>query len=96
MAQLRQQGFGTAQNLAGQAFNQQQSLAAGQLGLAQQSPALLGQQIASLTGLGAQQAASSTRINSSTTIIIKTSFTTLRSSTTIWFWCYTINCRISR
>ena len=57
LAQLRQQGFGTAQNLAGQAFNQQQSLAAGQLGLAQQSPALLGQQIASLTGLGAQQAA---------------------------------------
>ncbi len=32
-------------------------MAAGQLGLAQQSPALLGQQIASLTGLGAQQAA---------------------------------------
>ena len=56
-AQLLQQGFGTAQNLAGQAFNQQQSLAAGQLGLAQQSPALLGQQISALTGLGAQQAA---------------------------------------
>ena len=56
-AQLLQQGFGTAQNLAGQAFNQQQSLAAGQLGLAQQSPALLRQQISALTGLGAQQAA---------------------------------------
>ncbi len=54
-AQLLQQGFGTAQNLAGQAFNQQQALGAGQLGLAQQTPALLGQQIASLTGLGAQQ-----------------------------------------
>ena len=52
-----QQGFGTAQNLASQAFGQQQALAAGQLGLAQQSPALLGQQIASLTGLGAQQQA---------------------------------------
>ena len=56
-AQLLQQGFGTAQNLAQQAFGQQQSLAAGQLGLAQQSPALLGQQISALTGLGAQQAA---------------------------------------
>ena len=56
-AQLLQQGFGTAQNLASQAFGQQQALAAGQLGLAQQSPALLGQQIASLTGLGAQQQA---------------------------------------
>jgi len=54
-AQLLGQGFGQAQNLAGQAFNQQQALATGQLGLAQQSPALLGQQIASLTGLGAQQ-----------------------------------------
>ena len=56
-AQLLQQGFGTAQQLAGQAFGQQQALGAGQLNLAQQSPALLGQQIASLTGLGAQQAA---------------------------------------
>ena len=56
-AQLLGQGFTQAQNLAGQAFNQQRALSAGQLGLAQQTPALLGQQIASLTGLGAQQAA---------------------------------------
>ena len=56
-AQLLQQGFGTAQNLASQAFQQQQALGAGQLGLAQQTPALLGQQISALTGLGAQQAA---------------------------------------
>ena len=56
-AQLLQQGFGTAQQLAGQAFGQQQALGAGQLNLAQQSPALLGQQISALTGLGAQQAA---------------------------------------
>jgi hypothetical protein len=56
-AQLLGQGFSQAQNLAGQAFGQQQALAAGQLGLAQQSPALLGQQISALTGLGAQQAA---------------------------------------
>ena len=56
-AQLLQQGFGQAQNLASQAFQQQQALGAGQLGLAQQSPALLGQQISALTGLGAAQAA---------------------------------------
>ena len=56
-AQLLQQGFGTAQNLASQAFQQQQALGSGQLSLAQQSPALLGQQISALTGLGAQQAA---------------------------------------
>ena len=56
-AQLLQQGFGQAQNLAQQAFNQQQILGSGQLALAQQSPSLLGQQISALTGLGAQQAA---------------------------------------
>ena len=56
-AQLLVQGFTQAQNLAGQAFNQQRALAAGQLGLAQQSPALVGQQIAGLTTLGGQQQA---------------------------------------
>ena len=54
-AQLRQQGFTQAQNLAAQAFNQQRALAGGQLGLAQQSPALAGQQIAGLTTLGSAQ-----------------------------------------
>ena len=63
-AQLLQQGFGQAQQLAQQGFAQQQAIAAGQLGLgqaqlglAQQAPALVGQQIAGLTGLGAQQEA---------------------------------------
>tara|TARA_R100000697_G_scaffold11438_2_gene17462 strand:+ start:359 stop:1207 length:849 start_codon:yes stop_codon:yes gene_type:complete len=56
-AQLLGQGFTQAQNLAGQAFNQQRALAGGQLNLAQQNPALLGQQIASLTTLGGQQQA---------------------------------------
>ena len=42
-AQLLGQGFTQAQNLAGQAFNQQRALAAGQLGLAQASPSLVGQ-----------------------------------------------------
>ena len=49
-AQLLQQGFGQAQNLAAQDFTRN-------LQLAQQTPALLGQQISALTGLGAQQAA---------------------------------------
>jgi len=56
-AQLLGQGFTQAQNLASQAFGQQQALASGQLGLAQVNPALLGQQIASLTTLGGQQQA---------------------------------------
>ncbi len=49
-AQLLQQGFGQAQSLAAQQYNQQMQLA-------QQTPALLGQQIAALSGLGAQQQA---------------------------------------
>ena len=49
-AQLLQQGFGQAQQLAGQQYQQQ-------MGLAQQAPAAIGQQIAALTGLGAQQQA---------------------------------------
>ena len=54
-AQLLGQGFTQAQNLAAQAFNQQRALAAGQLGLAQASPSLVGQQIAGLTTLGSAQ-----------------------------------------
>ena len=49
-AQLLGQGFGQAQQQAGLDFNRN-------LNLAQQSPALLGQQIASLTTLGGQQQA---------------------------------------
>jgi hypothetical protein len=49
-AQLLQQGFGQAQQLAAQQYQQQ-------MGLAQQAPAAVGQQIAALTGLGAQQQA---------------------------------------
>ena len=48
-AQLLQQGFGQAQQLAAQDFTRN-------VQLAQQTPALLGQQISALTGLGAQQA----------------------------------------
>jgi hypothetical protein len=49
-AQLLQQGFGQAQQLASQQFGQQ-------MNLAQQAPSLLGQQIASYSTLGAQQQA---------------------------------------
>jgi len=49
-AQLLQQGFGQAQQLAAQQYQQQ-------MGLAQTAPALVGQQISALTGLGAQQQA---------------------------------------
>ena len=49
-AQLLSQGFTQAQNLAQQDFLRN-------ISLAQQTPALLGQQIAGLTGLGAQQQA---------------------------------------
>ena len=51
-AQLLQQGFGQAQQLASQQYQQQ-------MGLAQTAPALVGQQISALTGLGAQQQARS-------------------------------------
>jgi len=56
-AQLLQQGYGQAQQAAAQAFQQQQQLAAGQMGLASAVPQLLGQQIASYTTLGSQQQA---------------------------------------
>jgi len=54
-AQLLQQGFGQAQQAAQQDFLKQQQLASGQLGLAQQAPALAGQQISALTTLGGLQ-----------------------------------------
>ena len=56
-AQLLQQGFGQAQNLAQQAFANQQALAAAQLGLGQQQQAFLGQDVGALTTLGAQNQA---------------------------------------
>jgi hypothetical protein len=49
-AQLQQQGFGQAQQLAAQQYQQQ-------MDLAQQAPALLGQQIGALSALGTQQQA---------------------------------------
>jgi hypothetical protein len=63
-AQLLQQGFGQAQQQAGQTFQQQLALAQAQQGqgqyqqgLASLQPQLLGQQIAGISGLGQQQQA---------------------------------------
>ena len=56
-AQLLQQGFGQAQNLAQQAFQNQQTLAANQLGLGRAQQAFLGQDVGALTTLGAQNQA---------------------------------------
>jgi len=56
-AQLLQSGFGQAQQLAGQAFAQQQALAQQQQALASQAPQLFGQQISALGALGTQQQA---------------------------------------
>ena len=52
-AQLLQQGFGQAQNLAQQAFQNQQALAANQLGLGRAQQAFLGQDVGALSTLGA-------------------------------------------
>jgi hypothetical protein len=52
-AQLLQQGFGEAQNLAQKAFQNQQALAANQLGLGRAQQAFLGQDVGALSTLGA-------------------------------------------
>jgi hypothetical protein len=63
-AQLLQQGFGQAQQLASQAFAQQQALAQQQQSLATQAPQLFGQQISALGALGTQQQAQDQAIKS--------------------------------
>ena len=49
---MLQQGFGQAQNLAQQAFQNQQTLAANQLGLGRAQQAFLGQDVGALSTLG--------------------------------------------
>ena len=56
-AQLQQQGFGQAQQLAQQNYLNQLQLSQGQLGLGQAGQGLLGQQITGLSALGQQQQA---------------------------------------
>ena len=53
-AQLQQQGFGQAQQLAQQNYLNQLNLSQGQLGLGQAQQGLLGGQLSGLTGLGQQ------------------------------------------
>jgi hypothetical protein len=53
LAQLQQQGFTQAQNLAQQAFNQQGNLAAQQMGLSNFQRGSLGQDVSALGNLGA-------------------------------------------
>jgi hypothetical protein len=55
LAQLQQQGFGQAQQLAQQNYLNQLQLSQGQLGLGQAGQGLLGSQIAGLSTLGAGQ-----------------------------------------
>ena len=63
-AQLLQQGFGQAQQLAQTAFGQQQNLAAQQQQLASLAPQLAGSEIAGLTTLGGiQQAAEQAQLS---------------------------------
>jgi hypothetical protein len=89
-AQLLQQGFGQAQQLAAQQYGQQ-------MGLAQAQPALLGSQIAGLTTLGAQQQAQEqARINCTTTISLPTRVSTFTSCTSFRIWSNSINCWLSR
>jgi hypothetical protein len=54
LAQLQQQGFGQAQQLAQQNYLNQLNLSQGQLGLGQAQQGLLGGQLSGLTGLGQQ------------------------------------------
>jgi hypothetical protein len=88
-AQLLQQGFGQAQSLAAQQYNQQ-------LGLAGQTQGLLGQQIAGLSTLGAQQQAQEQAgINRTTTISLSTRLSTITSNTNLWTRCNRFDCWIS-
>ncbi len=90
-AQLLQQGFGQAQNLLAQDFVNKKR---GQFSTTN-TCITRSTDFSTNRFRRAASGESTTRFNSATTIIIKTSFTTIRSSATIWFWCYTINCRIS-
>jgi hypothetical protein len=88
-AQLLQQGFGQAQSLAAQQYNQQMQLA-------QQTPALLGQQIAGLSRLGCTTTSSRTSwIKCTTTISLSTRLSTFTGSTSFRIWSNWFNCWIS-
>ena len=83
-AQLLQQGFGQAQQLAQNQF-------ANQMNLARTAPALFGQQISALGALGTQQQAQEQAEICSTTVSFCTATTTIKLSSTIRSRCYKSN-----
>ena len=89
-AQLLQQGFGQAQQLAQQALSNQ-------LNLAGQQQQFLGQDVGALTTLGAQnQALRASTITSTTTVGSTTITTTINCGSDLWSRCYKFNRWISR
>jgi hypothetical protein len=87
-AQLLQQGFGQAQQLAGQAFGQQ-------MNLAQAAPQLAGQQIAGLTTLGGlTQAQNQAVLSAQQQLAQATIISTIINCTAIWFRNHGSNIRI--
>jgi hypothetical protein len=88
-AQLLQQGFGQAQSLAAQQYNQQ-------VGLAGQTQGLLGQQIAGLSTLGTQQQAQEQAgLTAQPTTSLSTRLSTTTSDTSLWTRCNRFDCWIS-
>jgi hypothetical protein len=89
-AQLLQQGFGQAQSLAAQQYNQQ-------VGLAGQTQGLLGQQIAGLSTLGAQQQAQEQAgLTAQQQLAYQQGYQPSTGSTSLWTRCYKFNCWISK
>jgi hypothetical protein len=87
-AQLQQQGFGQAQNLATQQYNQQMQLAG-------QAQGLLGSQISGLSALGATTTSTTTSsIRSSKTIRVSKNISTFTNCSTIWSRYYRSYCWI--
>jgi hypothetical protein len=88
-AQLLQQGFGQAQSLAAQQYNQQ-------VGLAGQTQGLLGQQIAGLSTLGTQQQAQEQAgLTANQQSSLSTRLSTTTSDTSLWTRCNRFDCWIS-
>jgi 2-oxo-4-hydroxy-4-carboxy--5-ureidoimidazoline (OHCU) decarboxylase len=89
-AQLLQQGFGQAQQLAAQQYGQQ-------MNLAQQAPALAGQQISALTTLGGlQQAQAQAGLSAQQQLAQQQLMQPLTSNTGSGFRNHFIDCWISR
>jgi hypothetical protein len=87
-AQLLQQGFGQAQGLAAQQYQQQ-------MGLAQAAPQLAGKQISALTTLGGLgQSQQQAQLICTTTISSTTIISTIINCTAIWFRNHGSNIRI--